>query len=98
MSYAIQNENGDHLGFLLMSDKNDIRDCIFRSLPIKSNLFESKESEILFNYQELGEFQWNKTIDGIEIKHPKTGNNAFLSDGKLTINNAKFNIVQIQNF
>jgi len=95
MSYAIQNTNGEHLGFLLLSGEGENGDCIFRSLPKNPELFESNETKLLYSYQEQGEFQWLVTSDGLKIKHPSTGNTALISGNELNINGQLFKIIKI---
>ena len=72
MSFAIKDKNGEHLGFLLLAGEGEKGDCIFRSLPNKSELFETPESEILSQYQEQGEFVWKVIGEKIEIENPET--------------------------
>ena len=95
MSYAIQNRNGDHLGFLLMAGENNNGECIFRSLPGKPELFETEESDLLFHLQEQGEFTWIVTTEGIEITNEATGSSAVISNGVLKIKGFNFNVVDM---
>lgn len=66
LTFAIQNSNGDHLGFLLMVGSTS-GDCIFRSLPANPNNLETPESNHLLTLQNQGEFSWkmkqNNAID-----------------------------------
>ena len=93
MSYAINNENGEHLGFLLIAGEGKNGECIFRSLPNKPELFETEESKLLSILQEQGEFQWSVTSNGLEINNQITGSKAILNNSVLTINGHIYNVV-----
>jgi hypothetical protein len=97
MSYAIQNTDGEHLGFLfvLAEKEGSGGDCIFRSLPFTPELFDAPESELLFHYQELGEFQWAVTQQGLEIQHPETGETAAITGDTLNINGLIYRVVDM---
>lgn len=95
MSYAINNVNGQHLGFLLISGDEESGECIFRSLPNNPDVFDSEESQLLHNFQEQGEFHWNVTSNGIEITHPKTESKALINDEELRINGLILKIVNM---
>ena len=95
MSYAIQNKDGEHLGFLLMAGEGEKGDCIFRSLPNKSELFETPGSEILSQLQEQGEFEWQVTNGKVEIEHPETKERAVIEDGMMKIGDYHFKAISI---
>jgi len=95
MSYALQNKDGEHLGFLLLAGEGGKGDCIFRSLPNKSELFETPESEILSHFQELGEFKWNTRDKKLEIEHPETKKCAVIENGEMEIDEYIFKTISI---
>lgn len=62
LTFAIQNSNGEHLGFLLMVG-NAVGDCIFRSLPANEDNLDTPETKHLFALQNQGEFSWEMQQD-----------------------------------
>ena len=93
MSYAIQNLEGKHHGFLLMASN----DCIFRSLPTESDQLETKESQLLFELQNVGEFQYSKNGSIINITNPNYSEVITITNSVLNIGNNKFKVIELAN-
>ena len=95
MSFAIQNKEGEHLGFLLIAGEGMNGDCIFRFLPSNPALFSSQDTALLRSYQEQGEFQWQRSSKGLMIKNANTGSEAILNDNKIEMNGQKFTVINM---
>jgi len=95
MSFAILNSDGDHLGFLLLAGEGDSGDCIFRSLPAKSELFDSEPSEVLYYLQEQGEFSWRRHAEQIEVSGPSQVVVASINDQVLLVGRVAFKVVPL---
>jgi len=93
MSFAIQNMEGRHHGFILMAEK----DCIFRSLPNESDQFKTIEAELLFELQNIGEFQHEKTGAVIKITNPNYSEVITIADSTLNIGGNKFKVIELGN-
>ena len=95
MSYAIQNIENEHLGFLLMDGGSSSGDCIFRSLPNKSEIFETEVSKILSQLQNLGEFQYTDSDEEISINHTALTEPIVIKDSFFYLNNQQFKVVEM---
>lgn len=96
MSFAIQNMEGKHLGFLLFSGNGNSGDCIFRSLPSEREQFDSSESELLFNLQNSGEFDYSLSAGATHISQARNSASININSGLLNINGVKFKLVQLE--
>ncbi len=67
MTYAISNEHGDHLGFIVLSGGPKAGDCVIRSMPADQAARDTRELEFLTSLQELGELQWESVSDEFRI-------------------------------
>jgi hypothetical protein len=92
-TFAIQNTQGKHLGFLLMVGSAS-GDCIFRSLPTEANNFETPESEHLYQLQTYGEFSWSKKQNNeFEIFNQEGNKVAWINGTELKTNKFTFKVV-----
>lgn len=91
MSFAIKNMEGKHHGFLLMVEK----DCIFRSLPNESEQFDTVEAKLLFELQNIGEFQYEKTESVIQITNPNYSEAIIIVDSILNVGIYKFMLIEL---
>lgn len=73
LTFAIQNSNGDHLGFLLMVGSTS-GDCIFRSLPATANNLDTPATKHLFALQNQGGFSWEMQQDKTITIFDQSGN------------------------
>ncbi len=57
---ALQNAVGAHLGFMLCSvDLGEPSgECVFIAVPVRADLFDTPEAEVLFQRREAGESAW----------------------------------------
>lgn len=67
LAIAIKTEDSRHIGFLLLAPNAadtatgvEMGDCIFRSLPVKSEDFTHELAERLYDYQQRGEFEYRR--------------------------------------
>lgn len=97
MSYAIQNMEGKHLGFLLFAGNENSGDCIFRSLPSETAQFDSSDSELLFTLQNSGEFSYVVNAGVIHISQPSNPTSISINNSLLNVKDAKFKVVKIEN-
>jgi len=97
MSFAIQNEKGKHLGFLLMVGSDNVGDCIFRSLPSESDGFECAESELLFNLQSLGEFNYSRSEELVGITQPGFTDEIIISGNGIEVGGIRLQLVPLEN-
>jgi hypothetical protein len=94
MSYAIQNSEGKHLGFLLMAGDNGSGDCIFRSLPNEKGVFDSVESECLYELQCMGEFTYR--LEGGQTEICNSHKSIVLKGGSILADNNKFRVKKLE--
>lgn len=93
LTFAIQNSNGDHLGFLLMVGSTS-GDCIFRSLPATANNFDAPETNHLFALQNQGEFSWEMQQDKTITIFNQSGNQvAWVNGTELKTDKVQFTLV-----
>lgn len=92
MTYAIQNSEGQHMGFLLMAGGETSGDCIFRSLPRESELFDTNDAKLLYEMQLLGEFSYLVAGDTVTFKHPRFSRNVSMRGGLLKAGDIEFRV------
>ena len=97
MSYAIQNMEGKHLGFLLFAGDENSGDCVFRSLPSETAQFDSPDSELLFTLQSSGEFSYAVNAGVTHISQLNNSAAISINNNSLNVNDAKFKVVQLEN-
>lgn len=96
MSYAIQNMEGKHLGFLLFAGDENSGECIFRSLPSETAKFGSPDSELLLTLQSSGEFSYKVNAGVTHISHPSYSPVISINNNFLSVNDVKFKVVQLE--
>ncbi len=96
MTFAIQNTEGKHLGFLLMVGDGKGGDCIFRSLPQDAELFESEETKLLYEMQLLGEFSYQIASHSMTFQHPRFPHEASMKSGVLKIAELEFKTQRVK--
>lgn len=96
MSFAIQTNDGHHLGFLLFSGGPTEGDCIFRSLPKESEGFNLPESDYLFELQNQGEFRWFDVGGGrFRVENNSAETIAEIAGGQMTSSSHEFLVVRL---
>ncbi len=65
-------------------------DCIFRSLPAESELFDTEETKRLYEMQLLGEFSYAVVGDSVTFKHPQYLRDVSMTDGVLKAGDIEF--------
>ena len=97
MSFAIQSDDGHHLGFLLCAGGPAQGDCVFRSLPKAFADFDLPESDYLFELQEQGEFHWFDTGGGsLRIENASAKIIAEIVGEQMTSSNYSFLVVRLE--
>ncbi len=98
MSFAIQSKDGRHLGFLLLAGGPGEGDCIFRSLPTESEVFDLPESDHLYDLQRQGEFRWADVGDGnFRIEDATAQTVAEIIGDKMTTSELEFLVVPLKS-
>ena len=95
MSFAVNNKNGEHLGFILFSGDEKNGDCIFRCLPNKSELFDTEEANILNQLQEIGEFSYSLISDKYEIINDRLTSQIVINNLSFQINGVTFLVKEL---
>jgi len=84
---------GKQHGFLLKVGDN----CIFRSLPVESEQFETTEAEVLYELQNIGEFIVIENSNGLNISHPEYDKPITLIDNVLKVGDIQYKVAELEN-
>ena len=95
MSFAIQNLEGQLLGFLLMTNQGPYGECIFRLSPKKSNIFENENLDALQELQTIGKLRFIISKDVIHIRHPKISEPIIIENNLLTVQEQAYQLVEL---
>jgi len=95
MSFAIHSLTDQHIGFLLFSDDRDNHQCIFQGLPVKGVTDYPIDATLIEKLQQLGHFNYTENDKGFSISHQDYPITAEITDGRLQISDAQFNLVAI---
>ncbi len=68
-SIVIETLSGEHLGFTFFHPdlEENSGNCIFMVLPVRAELFDSKEGKFFEKLKDMGEFQWSRIEETITI-------------------------------
>ena len=97
MSFAIQNLEGQLLGFLLMTNKGSFGECIFRLFPKKSNTSETRDSDVLQKLQAIGKLKFIILNNVIIIRHPEIPEPIVIENNLFTVNEQQYQLVELDN-
>ena len=97
MSFAIQNLEGQLLGFLLITNKGSFGECIFRLLPKKPNISETNDSDILQKLQAIGKLKFIILNNVIIIRHTEIPESIIIENNVFTADEQQYQLVKLDN-
>ena len=97
MSFAIQNLEGQLLGFLLITNKGSFGECIFRLFPKKSNTSETNDSDILQKLQAIGKLKFIVLNNVIIIRHTEIPESIIIENNVFTADEQQYQLVELNN-